>query len=225
MSNRPLHQAFTTTSSRLGVAAGAAVAVLCLAYAVVLAAGLLTLPSPDQQIQDPWFTIMELLIIAIAPVMVAYTVALHDWVPLGRKSTALLSVVFMSMCAVVTCSVHFAVLFLSREPAFADALWSGLVFSFTWPSVAYALDILAWDFFFPLAALFAALSVQGTELSGLVRWLLFASAGLAFVGLLGLPLANMSVRNIGIIGYTVLFPIAAALSAVLFCRPSGSTQK
>lgn len=205
----------------MGVVAGTAVAALCLAYAIVLSVGLLTLPSPDHQIQDPWFTLMEVLIIAISPAMVAFTVALHAWVPPGGKSIALLSVVFMGMCAVVTCSVHFAVLFLSREPAFAAAPWARPAFSFTWPSVVYALDILAWDVFFPLAALFAAICVRGTGLAGTVRGLLFASAGLAFFGLLGAPLANMNIRNIGIIGYAVLFPVAAGSSAVIFRRAGG----
>jgi hypothetical protein len=215
-----MRQAPSSTSQRLGYIAGMLVAILCLAYAVVLFIGLLTLPSKDQQIQDPWFTLMEVLIIAISPAMVAFTVALRAWVPSDRKEVALLSVVFMAMCSVVTCSVHFAVLALSRQPLFADSQWARPVLSFTWPSVVYALDILAWDFFFPLAALFAALSVQDTILAGRVRGLLLASAGLAFLGLVGVPIANMEVRNIGIIGYAFLFPVAAALSAVTF-RHSG----
>lgn len=217
------HQGPASVSPRMGIVAGTTVGVLCLAYAAVLVIGLLTVPSQDQQIQDPWFTLMEVLIIAISPAMVAFTVALHAWVPLGRKSVALLSVVFMGMCAVVTCSVHFAVLFLSHHQAFAADLWVRLVFSFTWPSVVYALDILAWDFFFPLAALFAALCVQGTGLAGLVRRFLFASAGFAFLGLLGVPLANMNIRNIGIVGYAVLFPAAAGLSVVIFRRAGGQS--
>jgi hypothetical protein len=50
---------------------------------------------------------------------------------------------------------------------------------------------------------------------------LFASAALAFLGLAGVALADMQVRNIGIIGYAVLFPIAAAMLACLFHRASG----
>ena len=201
---------------RIGVAAGVAVALLCLAYASVLTAGLVTLPSPDQQIQEPWFTLMEVLIITIAPAMITLTVALHAWAPKQRKSLALAAVAFMSMCAVITCGVHFAVLTLSGQPAFAGREWATMVFSFEWPSVAYALDILAWDFFFPLAALFAAATIQGAGLAAAVRRLLFASAALAFIGLVGVPLASMQIRNIGIIGYAVLFPIAAAFMAGLF---------
>jgi len=203
---------------RLTAAAGLGLAVLCLAYAGVLVVGLATLPSPDQPIQDPWFTAMEVLILAIAPAMVAFTVGLHAWVSAERKPLAVLSMCFMCMCAVITSGVHFAVLTLGRHPAFAGSDWATLGFAFRWPSVAYALDILAWDVFFPLAALFAALSVQGSGLAGLVRTMLFASAALAFVGLAGVPLGNMNIRNIGIIGYVVLFPVAAALLACVVRR-------
>jgi ABC-type transport system involved in cytochrome c biogenesis permease component len=95
---------------------------------------------------------------------------------------------------------------------------TALVLSFMWPSVVYALDILAWDFFFPLAALFASLAVHGSGLARLARALLLGSAALAFIGLAGVPLANMNLWNIGIIGYVVLFPIAAVLLAFMFRR-------
>ncbi|WP_332743067.1 hypothetical protein [Hydrogenophaga sp.] len=205
-------------SLRMGVMAGRAVAVLSLAYAAILAIGLLTLPAPDQPIQNPWFTLLEVLILAIAPAMVALMAAFHAWAPAEGKAMAVLGIAFMGMCAVLTCSVHFAVLTLSPQPAFSTGDWPSLVFAFRWPSVAYALDILAWDVFFPLAAVCAAFSLRGAGLSALVRGLLFASAGFAFAGLAGVPLANMSVRNVGIIGYAVLFPFAAALSAVIFRR-------
>ncbi len=203
---------------RIGVFAGNAVAVLCFAYAAVLSVGLLTMPSSELPIQNPWFTFMELLILGIAPAMVALIVGLHAWAPVERKSYAQLSVVFMSMCALVTCCVHFAILTLSRQPAFAAGSWPTLVFAFRWPSVVYALEILAWDFFFPLGALCAALAMPGAGLAGLARKLLFASAALAFAGLAGVPLANMNVRNIGIVGYVVLFPVAGGLLAVVFRR-------
>lgn len=205
----------------VGTISGFALAALCLVYAIVLIAGLLSLPAPEQAIRDPWFTAMEVLILAIAPAMVGLTVGLYAWAEARKKQFAMLSVVFMSMCAVVTCSVHFVVLTLSRHPAFASADWSGLLFSFTWPSLAYTLDILAWDLFFPLAAFFAGLAVHGAGLARLARVLLFLSAALAFVGLAGVPLASMNVRNIGIVGYVILFPIAATLLAVLFRRPEG----
>jgi hypothetical protein len=192
--------------------------VLCTLYAGVLAAGLATLPSSQHQIQQPWLTLMEVLIIAIGPAMVALTVGLHGWAAPLRKPFAVASIAFMSMCAALTCAVHFTILTIGRHPAFADQGWARLAFSFEWPSVAYALDILAWDVFFALAALFAALAVGGYGLAATVRRLLFASAALAFAGLAGVALGNMQIRNVGIIGYAVAFPVAAAFMARLFQR-------
>ena len=49
-------------------------------------------------------------------------------------------------------------------------------------------------------------------------------AALAFVGLAGIPMANMNIRNIGIIGYVVLFPIATVMLAIVLTRrrPAGA---
>ncbi len=204
------------SAASFGIRAASSVAVLCLVYGAVLAVGLLTLPSRDAQIQEPWFTLLELLTIAIAPAIVTFTAALHAFASPERKPAALASLAFMSICACVTCVVHFAILTLGHHPAISGQAWAGLIFSFRWPSIAYALDILAWDVFFPLGALFAAAAVQGPGLAQVVRTLLYASAALALVGLAGAPLANMQVRNVGIIGYAVLFPVAAALMVGVF---------
>ena len=211
------------TAYRFGIVTALALALLTLAYAIVLAIGLLTLPSPSHAIQDPWFTLMEVLILAIAPTMVAFTVALHQWVPQERQALSLSAVVFMAMCAIVTCTVHFAVLSLSRLPTFAEPSIARAVFAFQWPSVVYVLDILAWDFFFPIAALLAGASLGGSQAT-LVRWLILASGLLAFVGLAGVPLANMQIRNIGIIGYVLVFPLAAVLMAKRFSRPGRTSS-
>ena len=202
-----------TIGTPLLIASAKVLALACTAYALVLAAGLLTLPSADLPIQDPWFSLMELLILIIAPTMVVYAVGLHAIAAPARRPIALAGVVFMSLCAVISCSVHFAVLTVSRHPAFIDLALTPLLFSFAWPSLVYALDILAWDFFFALGALFAGLSVEGAGRRRLPRALLIASAALAFVGLAGVPLSNMQVRNIGIVGYALLFPAGAWLMA------------
>ena len=208
---------------RVGAISGFAVSTLGCAYAAILAIGLVSLPAPDQAIQNPWFTLMEVLILCIAPAMVGLTVGLYYWTSAERRAIATLSVLFMSMCATVTSCVHFAVLALSRHTAFANSDWAALVFSFRWPSVMYALDILAWDVFFPLGALFAAFAVHGAGLARLARTLLLGSSALAFIGLAGVPLANMSIRNIGIIGYAVLFPIAAFLLSLIFRRSAAQS--
>ncbi|MBQ0921897.1 hypothetical protein KBW71_25965 [Hydrogenophaga aromaticivorans] len=203
---------------RLGVISGAAVAALCFVYLVVLVIGLATLPSPDHPVLQPWFALLELLILLIAPAMVALAVAICCSASPGRLPLALVGLVFFAMCALTTSAVHFVILLLGGHAAFAGEPWSTLVFSFRWPSLVYALDILAWDVFFPLGALFLAPAVQGTGLARGVRVLLVISAVLALAGLAGVVLGDMQVRLIGVVGYVLCFPVAAAMLALRFHR-------
>jgi hypothetical protein len=64
------------------------------------------------------------------PVMVALIVAVHAWAPSHAKALSLTSVVFMSLLAGVTCSLHFMILTLSRQVAFAGQSWMPLFLSF-----------------------------------------------------------------------------------------------
>ena len=185
----------------------AALAGLGAVYLIVLVIGLATAPE-GAPITDPWFTLMEGLILLIAPLMVAMMADIHARAAPEARTGALLAVAFMTVAAAITSTVHFSILALSRKPPFSDAAWSG-VFAFEWPSVVYALDILAWDGFFPLALFCAAPAVR----SKLIRRLLLLAAALALIGLLGPVLGRMDIRNIGILGYAVVFPLAAALYA------------
>ncbi len=209
---------FSATARRLGILSAVGVVVLGMAYAITLAVGFLSLKSPQQPIGDPMFSILEVLIIFMMPVMVALMVAVHAWAPLHAKALSLISVVFMGLLAGVTCSLHFVILTVSRQPAFAGQPWLPLFVSFKWPSVAYALDILAWDVFFALSMLFAAPAFRGTRLAASIRVLMIASGVLALAGLSGVAAGDMQLRNIGIAGYLVLFLIVAGLLGVLFYR-------
>jgi hypothetical protein len=209
---------FTATARSFGILSAAATVILVVTYAVTLVVGLLSLESPQEPIGDPMFTILEVLIIVMMPAMVALMVAVHAWAPMHAKTLTLTSVVFMGLLAGVTCIVHFCVLTLSRQPEFAGQLWLPLVLSFNWPSVVYALDILAWDIFFPLSMLFAAPVFSGSRLAAWVRVLMIASGVLAFAGLSGVVVGDMQLRNIGIVGYVGVFLVVAALLAVLFFR-------
>jgi hypothetical protein len=209
---------FTATARSFGILSAAATVILVVTYAVTLVVGLLSLESPQEPIGDPMFTILEVLIIVMMPAMVALMVAVHAWAPMHAKTLTLTSVVFMGLLAGVTCIVHFCVLTLSRQPEFAGQSWLPLVLSFKWPSVVYALDILAWDIFFPLSMLFAAPVFSGSRLAAWVRVLMIASGVLAFAGLSGVVVGDMQLRNIGIVGYVGVFLVVAALLAVLFYR-------
>jgi hypothetical protein len=119
-----------------------------------------------------------------------------------------------------TTSVHFVGLTVGSRLEATGLSWVPLVVSFEWPSIVYALDILAWDWFFALSVLFAVPVFRGG--SRLVRWvwtLLLVSGMLSLAGLIGVPLADMQVRNIGVIGYAVVAPVAFLLIGIVFGRP------
>jgi hypothetical protein len=210
--------AFTANARRLGISSAVGTVFLGVAYAVTLVAGLLSLQSPQQPIGDPVFSILEILIVLTMPVMVALMVALHAWASPESKAFSLMALVFTGLLAGVTCSLHFVILTVSGQAAFAGLSWLPLFLSFKWPSVAYALDILAWDVFFPLSVLSAAPVLKGSRLATSIRALMIGSGILALGGLSGVIAGNMQLRNIGIVGYAGLFPVAALLIAILFYR-------
>jgi hypothetical protein len=209
---------------RLGITAAIALVALGLAYAVVLAAGLAGLAAPDEAIGGRVFTLLELLILPVAPLMVVLMMVVHAWAAPERRVFSLGALVFTSMLAALTCSVHFVILTVGHRLAIDDAArWSRLL-SFDWPSVAYAIDILAWDLFFGLAMLFAAPVFRGDRLTSAIRWLLVASGGLALAGLAGV-VVDMRLRMLGVVGYAVVFPVMALLLAVLFARQPDSPER
>jgi hypothetical protein len=209
---------FTAAARRLGMSSAVGVALLGTAYGATLAAGLLSLPSPEDPVRDPFFSVLEILIILLAPLMVVLMVAVHAWTSAQLKTYSLAALVFMSLLAGITCSVHFVVLTISRHVEFAGLVWIPLLLSFKWPSVAYALDILAWDLFFALSMLCAAPVFSGDRLRTWIRMLMIVSATLALAGMSGVAVGDMQLRMIGVLGYACLFPAVALLLAVLFRR-------
>lgn len=209
---------FGATVRFVGLYSAIWVAVLNTAYAITLGVGLASLESPDDPIGGPLFTALEVLIIAIAPAMVAMMAAVHAWAPSTKKPLSLTALAFMTVVAGITCSVHFLILTVSRHPAFAHVPSLDRWVSFEWPSVAYALDILAWDFFFPLSMLFAATVFSASRLGRWVRILMIVSGVLALAGLSGVAAGDMQLRNIGIVGYVPVFVAVTILLAILFHR-------
>jgi hypothetical protein len=213
-----LDPTFTESARKLGTVSALGIVLLSMAYALVLIAGLLALQSPQQPIGEPAFTILEILILFMAPMIIVLFATIHAWAPVESKTFSLVSLVFACLLVGLTCGVHFVILTVSRQSVFSDREWMPLLISFKWPSVVYALDILAWDVFFALSVLFAAPAFGGSRLAAVIRVLLLSSGILALAGLSGVPGGNMQLRDIGIIGYVGVFPIAALLLAILFYR-------
>jgi hypothetical protein len=209
----------------LGRAATFAVFFLLIAYTATLILGILSLKYPQDPIGDPYFSLLELLIIVMAPLMVIVMVAVHAYALPETKIYSLIALAFMIILASVTCSVHFVILTVSRQIDSAGFPWAPLFFSFKWPSVVYALDILAWDFFFALSMFFAAPVFRIGRLEKTIRILMIVSGILSIVGLIGVPLANMNVRNIGILGYVGVSLVVFLLLGIVFGRTSREPEK
>lgn len=200
-------------------------ALLLLAYVITTLLGLASLESPDDPIEDPYFTLMEVFILLIMPLMMLAFIALYQWAPTPSKQFySLCSLGFLAISAGITSSVHFVVWTVSR-PITEQVENAEYLFSFSWPSVVYALDILAWDWFFGLSIILAALVVSWTtRIEKSLRILMLLSGFLSLFGLVALPLDNMQVRIIGIVGYAfVPIPIFVLLGVLLGRHPTTNT--
>jgi hypothetical protein len=203
-----------------GRVAAFAVSAVLIAYVVTLVLGFLSLKSPLEPIGDPYLSILELLIVVTAPLMVIVMVAVHAYASPDTKGYSLTALAFMILLAGITCSVHFVILTVSRQIEAAGFPWVSLFLSFKWPSVAYAIDILAWDFFFALSMLFAAPVFNKGRLEKTVRFFMIVSGVLCLVGLFGVPFLSQTpiVRNIGIVGYAGISLVVFLLLGRLFGR-------
>lgn len=218
------HEEFTAGYRRLGRSASLLVFILVVVYAATNVLGFLSLKSPLDQIGDPYFTIMEVLILLMVPPMILSMIAVHAYANQDAKPFSSAALAFMIAMGVITSGLHFVVLTVSRQLTAAGLASAPLLFSFKWPSVAYTLDILAWDWFFALAILFAAPVFSGRGLERAIQLVMIVSGVLSLIGLLGVPLAIMNVgywltvRNIGIVGYALVAPVAFLLMEILFGR-------
>ena len=212
------HEVFTLQHRTIGKVAAWGVFILGVIYAITTVLGFLSLKSPQDPIGDPFFFIMELLIVLMAPLMVVVMIAVHAYASSKVKAYSLTALSFTILLAGITSSLHFVILTVSRQIEATELDCFPLLFSFKWPSVAYALDILAWDWFFALSMLFAAPVFGVGRLEIAVRNLMIVSGILSLAGLIGVPLADMQVRNIGIIGYGVLTPVVFLLLGIVLGR-------
>lgn len=187
-------------------------------YALFTTIGLLSLKTAHDVIGNPYFTIMEILSILISLLMTISLIAVHLYAASDDKVFSLISLSFMLIATGITSSVHFLILSVSHSAEAGQLSNYSFFFSFKWPSVVYALDILAWDLFFGLSMLFAALVFTKDRVEKNLKALLIICGILSLIGLMGVPLQNMQIRNIGIIGYAVVAPVAFLLIGKILGR-------
>lgn len=216
------HEGFTGQHRILGRTAALATFALGQAYAIAALFGFLSLKSPQDPIGDPFLSIMAFLLVLMAPLMVASMVVVHAYASPVRKAYSLTALAFMTLLAGITSSVNFAILMVSHRIEAAGSPWLPLFLPYQWPSVAYSLDILAWDWFFALSMLFAAPVFGDGGLEKAVRILMIVTGVLSLAGFAGVAFADVRVLSIGILGYGVVAPVVFLLLGFLFGRTQPS---
>jgi hypothetical protein len=219
------HMDQTQASCRIGKAAALALVFFGVVYIVITTLGLVSLKSPQEPIPDPYFFLMELLIVVTAPLYVVVMIAVHTTASRSVKVYSLMALALMIVCATITTSVHFVVLTVGRQVTFTSVSWMPLFLSFKWPSVVYALDILAWDWFYGLSVLFAAAVFKGGRLQLALRITLALSGILSLAGLIFLPFGDIQLRMVGIFGYAGLGPVGFLLMALVLGRAEAHSQE
>jgi hypothetical protein len=130
----------------------------------------------------------------------------------------------MILLAAVTCSIHFVQLVAIRrmEPAAMRALAPIVSLPWKWPSIMFALDLLAWDLFFGLSMLLAAPIFEGSKLQMALRRVMFLSGSLCLAGLPGPALGDLRFQSIAIVGYAGLGPVVFLLLSLVLSRTDGT---
>ena len=91
------HDGFTAQYRRLGRAAALSVFMLIVIYAMTTILGFLSLKSPLDQIGDPYFSLVELLILLLVPPLIFSMLAVHAYATQEAKPYSAAALVFMIM--------------------------------------------------------------------------------------------------------------------------------
>jgi hypothetical protein len=212
----PPNRTWTPTGRALGRAACVASFVLSLAYVPALLAGFLANGGFDEPVADPYLAVMELLILLLAIPLVVVFACVHAYAAPDRKTLGLSALAMATLTVGITVCVHLVLLTVGRQADASTLPGYDLLFSWSWPSVVFALDIASWDFCFGFALLLAASVFTGPGLPAVVRRGLQVAGALCLFGLVGAATGNMGVRDIGIAGYAVVLPVVLLVMARLF---------
>jgi len=133
-------------------------------------------------------------------------VVIHACAPDGAKTYAMTALGWMLLMAGFTMTVHLVLLTVARRIDPGAVHGFQYLFAWQWPSVLYAVDIVAWDIFFGLALLFAAPVFHAAGQLAVRNGLLIAGA-MSVLGIIGPAVNHNALRDIGIIGYAIVWPI------------------
>ena len=192
-------------------------------YAVIMIIGFAAMGTTSKPLGDPYLAIMEVLILIMAPILVLLAAVIHACAPEGARTYSITAFGWMLLLAGFTVTVHLVLLTVARRIDPNAIHGYQYLFTWHWPSMLYGVDIVAWDIFFGLALLFAAPVFHASGHVAVRNGMLIAGA-LSVVGIIGPALNHIALRQIGIIGYAIIWPIVCLpLSKAFRERPTAGT--
>ena len=190
----------------IGMWSARVLAAFGVAYAVTMVAGFAVMVNLSKPLEDPYLAIMEVLILVMAPILVLLAAVIHACAPEGTKTCSITALGWMLLLAGFTMTVHLVQLTVVRRIDPSAIHGFQYLFNWHWPSVLYGVDIVAWDIFFGLALLFAAPVFHAAGHMAVRNGLLIAGA-MCVLGIIGPAVNHIALREIGIIGYAIVWPI------------------
>jgi len=167
--------------------------------------------------REPYLAIAEILSGVGALVQVGFVALIYECAPPREKTLSLIALGWMALMAGLMVTVHFVQLTVARRLNLAAAPELARLFGWEWPSLLYAVELVAWHLFFGLSLLFAASAFRGRG-AQVARIGLRVSGSLCIAGLVGPALGNLNWRMIGVFGYGVAFPAVCVAIGFVFER-------
>lgn len=212
----------TATDRWIGMWSARVLAVIGVSYAVTMVVGFAAMGNLSKPLEDPYLAIMEVLILVMAPILVLLTVVIRACAPKGTETYAITALGWMLLLAGFTMAVHLVQLTVVRRVDPSAIQGFQYLVNWHWPSVLYGVDIVAWDIFFALALFFAAPVFHASGHVAVRNGLLIAGA-MCIVGIVGPAANHIALREIGIIGYAIVWPIVCVPLSKAF-RQGGRTS-
>lgn len=168
---------------------------------------------------EPFLAILETLILLSTPAIVALFAALHAYAPRNRKTYSRAAFGFAVLLSGITGTIHFVQLAAVRGTT-SNAVAE--VFALYDPNgrltPVLATDLLAWDFFFGFALLFASAALPGDGLRTVIRAGMILAGALCLSGVAGPMSGHLKLQYPAIAGYAFIFPFVCLLLAIFFAR-------
>jgi hypothetical protein len=197
---------------RLGMWSAWTLAGFYLAYIAALLAGGVAQGVPT----DPYLALAEGLIILAAPLQVVLAAVVYQCAPQHARAATLVGLGWMMVMAGLTMTVHFVELTVARAVNTTAIPGFERLFGWEWPSLLYAIELMAWHMFLGLSLLFMAQAFPGRGTEVMVRVGLRTAGALCIAGLAGPLLGNLDWRMIGVFGYGAMFPAVCILMGTVF---------